>query len=157
MGFFGKLKQMFGIGGVKIVCTTPAATFVRAGGVISGQAQLTSKTDQLITRLVAKVVEVVTTKEGDRTKEEVFDLGVTELGTDLALKAGESKTLDFNVAYTGGRSFTDKMKAKGGMIGAMGKIGALASGEKSEYRLRVEASVKGAMIGSRHHVKLKPV
>ena len=157
MGFFGKIGQVFGIGGVKIKCTCPTPTFTRTGGTIAGSTQFISKNDQLITRLTAKVVEVITTKEGNETKEKDFDLGTTLLGTDIALKAGETKTMEFQVTYTGGTSITDKMQAKGGVLGAMGKLSAMAGHEKSEFRLRVDAAVKGSMVGSKDYVRLNPV
>jgi len=157
MGFFGKIKQMLGIGGIKLVCITPTATFARAGGSISGSAQLTSKSDQHITRLLAKVVELVHTKENGETKTKEFDLGTTVIATDVAMKAGESKNLDFAVAYVGGRTLTDMMQAKGGALGVMGKLGKMATGDKSEFELRVEATVKGSMMAKKSRVSLKPV
>lgn len=156
MGFFGKLKQMAGIGGVKLQVVPSASTFVRGGGTLDGSLIVTSKSDQKINLIDVKVQEIVHVKEGEHHREKEFDLGYAQVSGELEIKAGESKTIPFSVSYSGGRTMADKLQAKGGALGMVGKIGAMANHEKLEYRVHAHAKVVGAPLGSGHKVKLNP-
>jgi len=156
MGFFGKLKQMAGVGGVKLQLLPDGNALIRGGGSLTGNIELTSKTDQQITSIVVKVQEVITVYEGNQNREREYDLGVAEVCGQLEIKAGESKMVPFAVTYSGGRTLSDQLQAQGGALGVMGKIGAIASNEKLQYRLHAHAKVVGTAFGSGAHIQLAP-
>ena len=155
MGFMGKIKQMFGIGGVKVVCAPATNDISSAGGSVDGRVELTSKTDQHVTKVEARMVELWTTGRGQEKKTKELEMGKVLVAADVPLKAGESKTLTFTLPYAVGKSMNDRLKEKGGAIGAIGKLGAFAAGEKSEFELRVSAGVKGTMLSSSAKVPMR--
>jgi hypothetical protein len=156
MGFFDKLKQITGIGGVKLQVQPDASIFVRGGGTLSGNIAITSKTDQQITSILVKVQEIVRVREGETFKDNEYDLGSMQAAAGIEIKAGESKTVPFSVTYTGGRTIADSLQAKGGAMGMLGKIGAMASNEQLTYRVHAHAKVVGAPLGSGNSVQLSP-
>lgn len=145
MGFFSNLKNKLGIGGVKVDLRIPGQV-AKADGVVNGSVVLTTKSDQDIVTITIKVLEVFTTGRGDDKKEKTFTLGEMNLPADFAIKTGETKDLAFSVPFKILKSDNDELKEKGGALGAIGKLGAFASAEKSEYFVEVEVDVKAAAL-----------
>jgi len=103
------------------------------------KVSLISKSDQHVLDLKFKFVEEKTTGRGDdeETKETV--LGSSVLNDAFDIKTGESKTFDFSISY----AYDAKLADKGGVLGAVGKLGAFAAKEKLEYYVIAECDVKG--------------
>ena len=154
MAFMQKLKQMLGIGGVKVKVTTPNPRVERTANSIAGSIELNSKSDQLVTKLVVKFVEHRTTGSGNDKKHQTFDLGETLITQDLTVKAGVPAQFEFTVPFAL-KTITDQMRAKGGVLGVMGKIGSMVENERSEYKLTGSASVKGRMMAASGSVNIK--
>jgi hypothetical protein len=107
MGLFGKLKQMFGIGGVKVRCTPGSPNLSNDGGALAATVELTSRSDQLVARLLVKIVEERSTGKGDEKKTQHFDLGSTVVATDVAVKTDQPQVLPFT-----GRSESGQVRLK---------------------------------------------
>lgn len=145
MGFFSNLKNKLGIGGVNVELRAPGQA-AKADGQISGSVVLTTKSDQEIVSIKVKVLEVYTTGRGDDKKEKTYTLGEVDLPAGFAIKTGETKEIPYTVPFKILKSDNDELKEKGGAMGAIGKLGAFANAEKSEYFVEAEADVKAAAL-----------
>jgi len=142
---FGKIKQALGIGTIKVELTVPAQVR-RSDGTLQGSIKLTAKSDQEVTKLQIKLIESYTTGRGEEKKTRDFDLGELELPQQLVMKSGEVKSIDFQLGYSLLKSNNDLLKERGGALGTLGKIGAFANNEKSEYFVTAVADVKGTAL-----------
>jgi hypothetical protein len=145
VGFMSKMKQFMGIGGVDIVLTVPAQV-EKARGVVEGRLALTTKSDQLVQGIEVKLVEQWTTGRGEAKETEELELGTVKL-PGLELKVGETRELPFTLPFELLKSENDRLKEKGGVLGALGTAGALMDGEKSTYRVTASGDVKGTAFG----------
>lgn len=141
MSFMAKVKQFLGIGGVKVVLAVPGQA-AKDKNQVEGTITVSTKSDQQIQELVVKLVEHWTSGRGDNKTTKEFELGTVKL-PGLALKSGESREVPFTLPFVMLKSGNDKLKEKGGVLGALGKAGSFMDGEKSVYRLTASAGVKG--------------
>ena len=146
MGFWAKLKQRLGIGGVKLNLNVGGQA-PKDGPELTGAVTMMSKNDQLIESLHFKLIEKYTTGRGDNQETKEFELGKISQPGPIAIRAGESKTLDFVLPFESVSSVHDKLKAKGGALGALGKASSFLAKEQSEYEVWVNADVKGTSFG----------
>lgn len=142
---FGKLKQALGIGTVKVELTVPGQVS-KAGNSLNGTVRLIAKSDQEVTNIRIKLIESFTTGRGDERKTKEFTLGEMSLPQQLLLKDGEVKDVEFTLGYKILKSGNDNLKEMGGAFGALGKLGAMADNEKSEYHITAVADVKGTAL-----------
>jgi hypothetical protein len=148
MGFFAKVKQWMGIGGVKMEIQSDAQFPAGQGtGTVAGKILFTSKSDQHVTKVDVKVIEEKSTGSGAEKSTREYDLGKVTIPNEFDIKAGESKTIDFQVPFKVVKSMTDAMKDKGGALGALGKMGSFVNNEKTFYYITASGSVKGTAMG----------
>ncbi len=142
MGFMDKVKQFFGMGGVtvKLECEQQAS---RQGGMVNGVVHLTSKSDLHILELNVAMKEAFTTGRGDDEETEEFELGKVVLGGNFDIKAGEAKSIPFQLPYQILKSNADELKEKGGALGALGSMAKFANNEKSEFFVEADCDVQG--------------
>lgn len=145
MGFFQTIKNKLGIGGVKVALTVPGQAS-KAAGSVDGKITLTTKSEQEVVSVKVKLIEEYTTGRGDDKKTKEFTLGEATVSGGFTIKPGESKELSFTLPFAIIKSNNDELKEKGGALGALGKVSAFASNEKSEYFVKVEADVKAAAL-----------
>jgi hypothetical protein len=156
MGFFSNLKNKLGIGGVKVEVRAPGQV-AKADGKISGTVVLTTKSDQEVVGIKVKVLEVFSTGRGNEKEVKNFTLGQVSLPGNFTIKTGESKEVPFSVSFVTINSNADDLKEKGGALGAIGKLGAFANAEKSEYYVEAEADVKAAALDPSGKQQIKMV
>lgn len=155
MSFLQKVKQVLGIGGVKVVLEVPEY-FSREGNTVSGRIKLTSKSDQHITELEVKLEEVWKIGKGDDEEIKEFELGEWKSNEAFDIKAGETKEFDFILNYQLIKSKNDEMQETAGKVGkALGGLGKMMDGEKSTYWLNASADVKGTAFDPNDTVELK--
>ena len=147
MGFFAKVKQMLGIGGLKLELKVESSFPKQDSGEITGSFVVTSKSDQSVKDLTFKLVEEYSTGRGENKSTSEYDLGESKMETAFEIKAGETKSFDFTIPYKLLKSKNDAMKDKGGVVGGLGKLGSMADAEKSVYEVQVDASVAGTAFG----------
>lgn len=143
MSFFAKLKQFFGAGTVKIELTVPPSV-TKQSSKVAGSVTLRALSDQHVIDLTVLLEERWETGRGDSKSEKAFELGKVTLAATFDMKAGEERTIHFELPFELLKSNADRLKERGGALGALGSLSALANGEKSEYRVKAEADVKGA-------------
>jgi len=80
----------------------------------------------------------VTTGRGDDKETKKSVLGQTVVNGPIQIKAGDEQVHEFHFNY----ALPVQLKDKGGMLGAVGKFGAFAAGEKSNYYLTAICDVK---------------
>ena len=145
MGFFTKIKNKLGIGGVKVSLQTAPQVSI-SGGVVEGTVVLTTKSDQEVTEVEVKLVEEYTTGRGDDKKTKDIELGSVKMTDHFAIKVGETKEIPFSFPFELVKSNSDQLAEKGGALGALGKMGKFANNEKSEYFVEADVDVKAAAL-----------
>lgn len=140
MGFFDKIKDWLGIGGVKVELEIPGQV-EKASGSISGKVILTTKKAFPVKDIKVKLEEHWSTGTGENKTSKTFDIGNITIPGGFTISPEETKAIDFTLPFTLIKSENDRMKEQGGLMGTMGKIGAFTSGEKSEYKVVATADV----------------
>ncbi len=84
-------------------------------------------------------------KEGQEIKKE-FTLGEMEISKVMDIKEGEEKKVEFTLPFELMKSKNDQMKDSGGVVGALGSLGAFMDNEKSVYMIVATADVDAASI-----------
>ena len=153
---FGKLKQALGIGGLKVSIQAPGQ-ISRSDAAITGTVAITAKSDQLVETVAVKFFEEYATGRDDAQKEQQFTLGEQEISGAFEMKAGETKTLDFSLPFQFLNSDNDDLKGKGGVYGAIGKMGKFAANEKSAYKLQALVDVKGTFLDPDATIDIKVI
>ena len=152
MGFMDTVKGWFNIGGVKVKIDGLNKTIPKSGFKLNAKVNLTTKSDKTVNKVVYKFLLKKTTGSGEekKTKEYIIAESI-QPGFDL--KANESKTLDMELTYNIEKTLADM----GGVLGAIGKVGAFLSSDKEEYFVVAQADVKGAAISPSDWIAVKLV
>jgi hypothetical protein len=160
MGLWDKIKGWLNIGGVKVLLYKYTEPLRRSNPVIDGSVLLKTKSPKTVLSLEIKLIEEFTEGEGDERKTETTVLGsyhlpnhARGLGYPLELKLGEDKEEPFTLRV----AIPDRLQTRGGVLGAVGKVGAFISKEKVEYYLVAEADVQGTPFDPAHKVQMKIV
>jgi sporulation-control protein spo0M len=145
MSFFQNVKNKLGIGGVHVSLQVPGQV-AKGSGVVEGKIILTTKSEQEIVSYKVKMIEEYTTGRGDEKKTKTFELGLISSPVNMVIKPGETKEFPFSLPFSLLKSDNDQLKEKGGVLGALGKMGSFASNEKSEYFVDADVDVKSAAL-----------
>lgn len=145
MSFMSSIKQTLGIGGVKVGLTVPGQV-EKSKGQIEGNVTLSAKSDQEVTELTVNLTESYSTGRGDEKVTKDYEIGKVNLSAPFQMKAGEVKEVPFVLPFKILKSDADELKEKGGALGMIGKAGAFANAEKSTYKVKAEADVKGTAL-----------
>jgi hypothetical protein len=158
MGLWDKVKGWLNIGGVDIKLWKYREPLKRSDPVITGAALLKTRSDKTILSVEFKFIEKFTSGQGEerKTRTEVLgricypehDPGV---GYPLLLKAGEMKEQPFTLNV----SVSKRLQDQGGVVGAVGKLAALAASERVEYFPVATTDVQGTPFDPAHKVKMK--
>ncbi len=143
MGFFDKVKQALGFVGVKVTLVADD-TFSRAGSSIQGKMIITAKADQHILSVEVGLEEVWRIGKGENETMKTFDLGEWKDETEFDIKAGETREIPFTLNYSLIKSENDRMMESSKVGKALGGLGKMMDGERSNYWLKAMADVKGA-------------
>ena len=129
MGFFGKLKNLAGVGGAKVTLKVDP-TIKKDAGTINGSVLITSKSDQHLLTLKVKLEQRITTGRGDDKDRKRYKLGEIREVLNMDIVKDEEMTMDFEVPFKLNAGTMDNLASKGGALGAIGKVGKFASNEK---------------------------
>ncbi len=152
MGFWDTVKGWFNIGGVKVKIEGLNTQVPKSGSKLTAKVNLSTKSDKTVTKVVYKFLLKKTTGPNDKRETKEYVIAQTSLpGFDL--KANETKVLDFDLPYNFEKSLADM----GGVLGAIGKVGAFLSSDKEEYFVVAQADVKGAAFSPSDWVAVKIV
>ncbi len=153
MGFFDKIKKVFGVGGVKMKVEMASVQLQKGTGSVAGKITLSTQSDQLVNGLVVKVCEDWSTGRGNEKQTKNFVLGEMSVVQNVQLKAGDTKEYSFTCEYGTLKSENDRLKEGGGVQKTLGKLGAFMDAEKSAYEVVVECDVKGVLMSPSEHIK----
>ena len=121
--FFQKMKRYFGYGILDIDVQCPNK-IDRNQPVVKGKLVINAKQDEFVERVKMKVSEVWQKKDvnGNPVQEEF------QLGIPLSLV----------------KSMDDRLRDKGGVLGAVGKMSSMLKSEKSNFWLTTTVDVQSA-------------
>jgi hypothetical protein len=145
MGFFNKVKNKLGIGGVKVTLEVPGQVS-KESKQIEGKVILTTKSEQEIVEVEIKLIEEFTTGRGDDKRTKDYTLGSVKFSDTYGIKPEEVKEIPFMLPFELLKSNADSLAEKGGALGAIGKMGKFASNEKSKYKVEANVDVKAAAL-----------
>lgn len=146
MSLISSIKQTLGIGGVKVSLNVPGQVEMSKCQV-EGNVTLSAKSEQQVLELTVNLIESYSTGRGDEKVTRDFELGKVNLTeAPFQMKAGEVKEVPFVLPFKNLKSENDKLKEKGGALGMIGKAGAFANAEKSTYKMKAKANVKGTVL-----------
>jgi len=143
MSFFQKIKQFLGFVGVKVEMQV-ADTFSKTGNTIQGKILISSKSDQQILSIEVGFEEVWKIGKGENETIKTFDLGEWKNKNEFTIKSGETREFPFVLNYSMIKSENDRMMESSKVGKALGGLGKLMDGEKSNFWLKAMANVKGA-------------
>ena len=156
MSFFQKVKQFLGIVGVKVDVQV-GDTFSKSGNTIQGKVIITSKSDQQILSVEVGFEEVWRIGKGENETMKTFDLGEWKSEQEFTIKAGETREFPFTLNYSMVKSDNDRMMESSKVGKALGGLGKMMDGEKSNFWLKAMADVKGAAFDPNFAKEMKPV
>jgi hypothetical protein len=131
-----KVKSIFNIGYVNVSIECPEAIKRVSQGEFSGNVTITAKKDVSLKNLKVDFVETYTKgtpgKEGYIIK--TYPLGVINIDlTNTPLSKDASKTVPFTLGFRLAENLNDELKAHGGLVGGLGKLGSFMDKERSTF------------------------
>lgn len=142
---FGKMKQWFGIEGVKVELELPESVKIR-DGVIEGALRFSSMTNQEVEGVRLRLVEKYTRgRKEDRLIDE-YTLGESTMKESFKVPASGHIEIDFKLPFELVRSEIDEMQGKNFLLSGIGSLAKVIRKVKSEYRVEAEAKVKGTRL-----------
>ena len=152
---FGKMKQWFGIEGVKVELQVPEE-IIKKLGIVKGQLTFTTMQTQTVTAV--KVTMIETYKRGRKQDKRIDDyqIGTVYLDEPMEIEAEKSLVLDFVLPFELLKSEMDEFADKNLVTKGLANLAKMTRAVKSEYRIEVEADVEGTRLNpfDKKYVKL---
>ena len=98
MGFFSKVKDKLGIGGVKAVLEVPKSVS-KTVDFIEGKIILTTKSEQEITDIEVTLIEDFSIGSDDEKTQKRFELGKVTFNDHFSISPGETKEIPFCLPF----------------------------------------------------------
>ncbi|MFK7950867.1 MAG: sporulation protein [Saprospiraceae bacterium] len=140
-----KVKQWFGIEGVKVELIIPEAVSLK-NGVIKGQLQFSSMNAQTVQNINLKLVEIYTRGRRKNKMTNEYEIGQVTIFESFQVPAELPILVDFELPFELLKSEVDEMADKNFLLGGVAKLAKLSRGVNSEFRVEVEADVKGTRL-----------
>ncbi len=141
----GKVKQFFGIEGVKVELVLPEA--VRASdGAIEGILRFQSMNTQTVTQARITVFEKYSRGRGKERLIDEYKLGEVELSEAFEVPQGEAVELPFSLPFTLVKSEMDAFGDRNILFKGLANAAKTINAVKSLYRVEVVAKVKGTAL-----------
>ena len=145
MGFFQNVKNKLGIGGVHVELFVPGQV-AHDSTQLEGKITLTTKSEQEVISCKVKMIEEFTKGRGDQKRMKIYDLGEVTFPLNFVIQPGVVKEFTFTLPFSVVRSGMDALKDMGGALGVLGKLGSMASYERSLYFVDAHVDVKAAAL-----------
>jgi sporulation-control protein spo0M len=140
-----KVKQWFGIEGVKVDLILPEVTSI-SSGFIKGQLQFTSMNEQTVQSVQLKLVEIYTRGRRSNKMTTEYQLGDITVDKSFIVPAEQPILIDFQLPFELMKSEIDEMGDKNIVLGGIAKLARFTRGANSTYRVECEANVKGTRL-----------
>lgn len=141
----GKVKKWLGIEGVKVELQVPE-TFSSKDELIEGNLVFTSMNDQTVNGISLKLVEKYSRGRRKNKLVDEYKLGSLEIDETFEVIADEELIVPFELPFNIVRSDMDDLEKKFFFFVPFVKTAKLIKGVNSEYRVEVEADVKGTKL-----------
>lgn len=141
----GRVKQYFGIEGVKVYLDAPAevAAWVTQ---IEGNVRFGSMNAQRVTRIRVRLVERYSRGRGDNKKIDEYELGSIVLEEDFDILPDQESVIPFVLPFKRLRSEVDDLASQNFIFKGLMTAAKMAYAAESEYFLIAEAKVKGTAL-----------
>ena len=150
MGFMDTVKGWFNIGGVSVKIEGVQPTLYVGNNTLTGKAILAAKSDKEVLSVTCSITNEHKEKENGEEVVKNHTLDERKLG-GFQMKAGETREVEFELQC----HIDEKLQHQSGMMGALGKLGAMATGSSDSYKLQVNVDVKGVVLDPSATVDLK--
>lgn len=140
-----KVKQWFGIEGVKVELLLPEAVSMKSGK-IKGQLQFTSMNAQTVQNIKLKLIEIYTRGRRSNKVTSEYELGEVTIFESFVVPAELPIIIDFELPFELLKSEIDEMADKNVVLGGVAKLAKMTRGVNSEYRVECEVDVKGTRL-----------
>lgn len=140
---------MFNIGGVNVQFNVPT-TIEKHKGEIKGQIVLETKGERTIKKVHIFLDQHITKRDHEGNESvDIVTIGKKDYDINAILKAGGTKTVDFEFRFDPqkdlGDKIADKMMEQGGVLSVVGAIGATMHNMEKTYTLKVKTDIAGAL------------
>lgn len=142
---FDKVKQWFGIEGIKVELLLPETAMIKSG-VIKGQLQFTSMNAQTVQGIKLKLVEIYTRGRRKNKMTSEYELGEVMIFESFDVPAELPILIDFELPFELLKSEIDEMADKNFVLGGVAKLAKMTRGVNSEFRVECEVDVKGTRL-----------
>ncbi len=140
-----KVKQWFGIEGVKVTLLLPETLSAREG-VLAGQLRFQSMHPQTVTRVHVALYEKYSRGRGQEKRIDEYLLGETIWTGNLDVPANEPIEMDFSLHFDLLRSEFDTFGERNLLFQGIANAAKALHAVHSEYRVEASASVKGTAL-----------
>ena len=140
-----KVKKWLGIEGVRISVDIPEDVFLREKK-LSGTLILESKQDSVISEIRLRLVEKYSRGRRQNKLIDEYILGAEVLEGPVHLHAEEPEEVPFDLHFQPLESEMDKLESRNILMRGVVKSAKLLRNVHSQYRLEIEADVKGMAI-----------
>lgn len=142
---FGRVKRILGIEGVKIEIEVSPENKIKAGEV-SGIIRFYSMHDQIVTKVIVKLIEKYYRGRRKNKLINEFVIGEIELNEQIEVKQEEEIEIPFTLPFEIIKSEMDTIEDKNLVFGGLVKAAKLIKGVRSHFRIEAEAKVKGTAL-----------
>jgi|GEM_PF-762992 len=160
MGFFGKVKQFLGMGGVKVRFDL-APQIAKGAKKIEGKIKVTTKSPQKVLSFDYRLSERTISGPKNQPKVKKRNLAEKKVDAVFDIVPGDEKEIKFTLPIPGGlKNANEQLAEKGGALGALGALSQLADGlggVRVEYHLWVTCDVDGVTLDPNDHMELQLV
>lgn len=140
-----KVKKWLGIEGVRITVDVPEDIFLHEKKV-SGLLLLESKQDSVITEIRLRLIEKYSRGRKHSKLIDEYLLGSTTITTPVHLQAGKVLEFPFDLHFQPLKSEMDELESKNILLKGVVRTAKFLRRVNSQFRLEIEADVKGMAI-----------
>ena len=151
---FGKVKKWLGIEGVKVEIHAPEEVREKTS-VIEGQLRFMSMNTQTVTYIKMTLVEKYFRGRGTEKLIDEYKISSIEMEEEFEVPADEILEVDFALPFELIKSDMDQFGDRNFLFKGIAKGAKYLQAAKSEYRIEVEAKVKGVALDPIDQKKIK--
>lgn len=150
---FNRAKKFLGAIDLKIEIK-PSGDFYKVGGQVGVFVELRCNSELHIKSATLRLVQVLTRGRGDDAKTEEIVLGQKTTDEAFDLHKDRMHELFFLLVYQRSDTDIEQLGQRGGVAGAVGRLGAWADNAQSEYYLQLDVDVADVFLDPRQKMKI---
>lgn len=142
---FGKVKQWFGVEGVKVELMLPEAAN-RAENELKGQLKFSTMNEQTVSGIEVKLIEVYSRGRKKNKLTTEYTIGEITLNETFDVVPDKPIVLNFTLPFELLQSEMDELEDSNFFYKGIAKLAKYSRGVQSVYRVEVQANVKGTRL-----------